>query len=688
MSNKQLNHFLSSEIEFFNQLLPHIFVAKNENKLLAQLVLEVLYQNPVKATLLAQQLQALEQMSQVFLQDRCAQKAELASATTNDNEVSVSDSDSDDPLAQYQASQQSWNVFDFAEQVDLDDLERQEFADFEAIEQEKPSAKQNQNLPGHKLINQSKRFLAQLSKNMQRQLEEQAQHILYSPLPYYQSTFTLSQAYPAKVWEKEYQSTLKLVSPQVFLSEAFEQYQMQMLNANFEQVEENLDKIFEGEAIVNLYPHVKYLELSRLSFNHTLSIAQAKSDFDYTKFNFIGDDTITSSSWNNLSDLFALNGIMNKMHCFDISHDRGMFTKGSCVAADKNGVLAADYRHFNIEDITPGDDYAAMEQAVSKRYHSITQVEQMPAIILIDGGANQVKSANGALLPIVARQKAIEAYTTLVFRGENIISHLANKNYQLFNGVNSNVFALTTAEFIYNKLLAPTLAYSQNNTAFVSCEELVRIYALAPNSKAPNYLSMLYLVHKEKQQRQEKVSQDIYNFADLAWDSEEHFAFEFSFLEQIPAHLTVKDIRDLLIMSQTFVEFVYITKTIGVTKQENRRYTAEKFLDGVNGSEIAIPPQSPELYTILKLRDAAHNYANRKRTEKRDSELVTGKQMLAQIPGLGATSLNKLYSHYGSTGEIIKQLRQSPDPRAILKDIGLPKKAIDNLLESLDKFPV
>lgn len=87
-----------------------------------------------------------------------------------------------------------------------------------------------------------------------------------------------------------------------------------------------------------------------------------------------------------------------RIECFDISHTMGEATVASCVVYQENRMKNADYRRFNIRDITPGDDYAAMRQAVSRRYDGIAAGEgTAPDLILIDGGKGQVASAFAAL---------------------------------------------------------------------------------------------------------------------------------------------------------------------------------------------------------------------------------------------------------------------------------------------------
>jgi excinuclease ABC subunit C len=128
--------------------------------------------------------------------------------------------------------------------------------------------------------------------------------------------------------------------------------------------------------------------------------AMALTNAQQSLQSFVSNKQNVQQRFEQLQQALDLDAMPQRIECFDISHTSGESPVASCVVFDTNGPLKTDYRRFNIEGITGGDDYAAMEQALSRRYTRVAKeasesVEggKVPDILLIDGGKGQLAQA-------------------------------------------------------------------------------------------------------------------------------------------------------------------------------------------------------------------------------------------------------------------------------------------------------
>jgi excinuclease ABC subunit C len=99
-----------------------------------------------------------------------------------------------------------------------------------------------------------------------------------------------------------------------------------------------------------------------------------------------------------LRDLLGVPEAPKRIECFDISHTMGEATVASCVVFDGNGPVRGQYRRYNIAGIEPGDDYAAMHQALERRFRrALEEGGVLPDVLLIDGGKGQLAQARSVM---------------------------------------------------------------------------------------------------------------------------------------------------------------------------------------------------------------------------------------------------------------------------------------------------
>jgi excinuclease ABC subunit C len=157
------------------------------------------------------------------------------------------------------------------------------------------------------------------------------------------------------------------------------------------------DEPVELQNVVNPVQGERRIWLQMARKNALLAIAQR-----------VRDRATQEARMTALRETLGLPEGANRIECFDISHTMGEATVASCVVYDRNQMQKSEYRRFNIRDITPGDDYAAMRQVLSRRYERVTaEAGRIPDLVLIDGGKGQVGAARAALADLGLHQACV-----------------------------------------------------------------------------------------------------------------------------------------------------------------------------------------------------------------------------------------------------------------------------------------
>jgi len=139
------------------------------------------------------------------------------------------------------------------------------------------------------------------------------------------------------------------------------------------------------------------LNQSRVSIRHKVrkkrgrALESAINNARQALQSYLLSASLLSKRFQNLVEILHLENPPERIECFDISHTMGESTKASCVVFGNEGAVKNEYRRYNINDIQPGDDYAAMRQVLDRRYRKRqNSPELLPDLILIDGGKGQL----------------------------------------------------------------------------------------------------------------------------------------------------------------------------------------------------------------------------------------------------------------------------------------------------------
>ena len=174
----------------------------------------------------------------------------------------------------------------------------------------------------------------------------------------------------------------------------------------------------------------KYLQLALTNAQNALETRNSNKESMLARFSA-------------LNELFELTNGIHRIECFDISHTMGQQTVASNVVFNQEGPLKSDYRRYNVHGITPGDDYAAMDFALNKRYGKVTRDAVMPDIVFIDGGKGQLGRAESFFSQLEQQKEYIKVPLLIgVAKGEGrkagLETLIVAGSHQLINLPNSS----------------------------------------------------------------------------------------------------------------------------------------------------------------------------------------------------------------------------------------------------------
>lgn len=201
----------------------------------------------------------------------------------------------------------------------------------------------------------------------------------------------------------------KIIADKTFFPKTQDEKSLpEILSAFIGQYYLNTDQFIPNKIILNCLPEDLNLLQDTISakVNHkiTFKTRTQKTHTEWLKTTILNAEQtlkhrlLTQSHFHqkliDLQKILGLKTVPQRIECFDISHTAGEATIASCVVFNEKGFMKEKYRRFNIENITPGDDPAAIKQALTRHYTRLkNQSQTLPDILIIDGGKGQLKQA-------------------------------------------------------------------------------------------------------------------------------------------------------------------------------------------------------------------------------------------------------------------------------------------------------
>jgi excinuclease ABC subunit C len=232
--------------------------------------------------------------------------------------------------------------------------------------------------------------------------------------------------YPQHIEEQSESELVKAFLTQFYLNDS----KQQKIPAEI-LISHNFDGIELIESVLTEKAGKKIKLKANVRGERSKWLAMAKENVELTLKQKVASNKSQHKRFDALQKLLSFKEPIEHMECFDISHTQGEATVGSCVVFGPDGPVNSKYRQFNIENITPGDDYAAMSQVIRRRYTRLVKEDaRLPDLILIDGGKGQIGVAKKELyelqlthIPILGVAKGPSRKPGL----ENLILALENK---------------------------------------------------------------------------------------------------------------------------------------------------------------------------------------------------------------------------------------------------------------------